>query len=388
MTPNPPAAALIPGRESSFEWLRLGSALLVVLCHFAALYASYFHAFDVDNATLRTAPSAITTTLTALYFQFHGAYVFFAISGFVITRPWFINAQAPAKLPFLGRRAFRLLPAATAAILVAALFDFFHLEIRSIDVATLLLNLFYLNWLPPYVAPPILIVTWTLAVEWLFYLTAPFIANILLSQRRRVIVALLLAMLLGVTLRTWTANAYAYPLYFAAGIAIAIKRSASGNLPSNARSGWLLAAGVLTILVASLLYAWQAPIHWRPVQWAWRPFDTFVVIHLTGTIALLWWASGPASSQGHASKVLSALPALTYSIYLWHLPACLLVFAAMRNVALPVAQLPEMARLPVLLAAATLLTLALATFSYLTTERPYFRWKQRQSLAKVSAGVD
>ena len=86
--------------------------MLVVVCHFAALYAAVFHAFDVDSATFNSAPSAVTTALTALYFQFHGAYVFFAISGFVITRPWFASAQTPAATSFLGRRAFRLLPAA------------------------------------------------------------------------------------------------------------------------------------------------------------------------------------------------------------------------------------------------------------------------------------
>ena len=106
--PAPPLVRLSTGVPVASEWLRLVSALLVVVCHFAALYAAVFHAFDVDSATFNSAPSAVTTALTALYFQFHGAYVFFAISGFVITRPWFASAQTPAATSFPGRRAFRL----------------------------------------------------------------------------------------------------------------------------------------------------------------------------------------------------------------------------------------------------------------------------------------
>lgn len=380
MTNVPPPGTPVNGRTSRFEWLRLVSALLVVVCHFAALYAAVFHAFDVDSATFNSAPSAVTTALTALYFQFHGAYVFFAISGFVITRPWFASAQTPAATSFLGRRAFRLLPAATVAIIAVAHFDFYQLNFRQVDLATLLQNLLYLNWLPPYAAPPILIVTWTLAVEWLFYLAAPFVASVLVRLQRPILAVVVLATLLSIALRTISPNAYAYPLYFAAGIAIAIWRSVRQGGTGIDRSLLLLVGGGLAILAASLVYASQAPISWRPVQWAWRPFDTFVVMHLVGTVALLLWASNPASTDAGERKILTKLPTLTYSIYLWHLPACMLVFAAVATIAAPAAKMPELARMPILLAVAVLLTLALSVLSYLIAERPYFRWKQRQSL--------
>jgi len=387
LTNVPPTGAPVSGRTRRFEWLRLVSAMLVVLCHFAALYAAVFHSFDVDSATFSAAPSTITTALTALYFQFHGAYVFFAISGFVITRPWFATARTPAAIAFLGRRAFRLLPAATVAIIAVAYFDFYHLDFRQVDFATLLQNLLYVNWLPPYTVPPVLIVTWTLAVEWLFYFAAPFVVSAIVRLQHPILAVVTLAILLSIALRTISPNAYAYPLYFAAGIAIAIRRSACKGGTGNDRSLLLMISGCFAILAASLVYASQAPINWRPVQWAWRPFDTFVVMHLVGTVALLQWASNPTSSDAGERKILTKLPELTYSIYLWHLPACMLVFAAMAAVGAPAASMPDHARLPILLAAAILLTLALSTLSYLIAERPYFRWKQRQSLPTTPAEV-
>jgi peptidoglycan/LPS O-acetylase OafA/YrhL len=197
LTNVPPTGAPVSGRTRRFEWLRLVSAMLVVLCHFAALYAAVFHSFDVDSATFSAAPSTITTALTALYFQFHGAYVFFAISGFVITRPWFATARTPAAIAFLGRRAFRLLPAATVAIIAVAYFDFYHLDFRQVDFATLLQNLLYVNWLPPYTVPPVLIVTWTLAVEWLFYFAAPFVVSAIVRLQHPILAVVTLAILLN-----------------------------------------------------------------------------------------------------------------------------------------------------------------------------------------------
>lgn len=366
-------------REGRIEWLRFGSAMLVVVCHFAALYASYFHSFDVDSATTEASPSKITTALTALYFQFHGAYIFFAISGYVIAKPWLERLQVPSHHEFFQRRAFRLLPAATLAIVATAYFDFYHLEHRNIEAPTLLLNLVYLNWLAPTSTPPILIVTWTLAVEWLFYLAAPLLVGFLIRQQRPLLSLIVLTLLSSAVLRSITANAYAYPLYFAVGIAIAIQRTSSHVYHPNRTYSWqLLVSGCVTILLASLLYSAQAPINWRPVQWEWRPFDTFVLLHLAGTTALLYWASSPATKSAKVPNIAPKLPKLTYSIYLWHLQASILLFAVVSTIATPQTSLPETVRLLSLLALALLLTLALAWLSYLIAERPYFHWRRRQ----------
>ena len=83
--------------------LPLCSAIRVILIH-----------SDVDSAN-NCRHRKLQRHPTALYFRF-GAYIFFAISGYVIAKPWARNIPVPSHHEFFQRRAFRLLPAATLAI--------------------------------------------------------------------------------------------------------------------------------------------------------------------------------------------------------------------------------------------------------------------------------
>lgn len=368
-------------RDERLEALRLFAALLVVLCHVAAMYASQYLALDVDASTLHTTQTPVSGLLIALYYQFHGAYLFFAISGYVITRAWFDRQTFPRQLEFLSRRARRLLPAACCAILASALFDFYALQWKPLDVAQLAQNLTYLNWLIPDARPPVLIVTWTLAVEWLFYLVIiPLAARLVFKPPWW---TLFLALVVALALRQVSANAYAYPLYFALGVILSQRASARATLNAAPTQTATLAiarliGGLVLITAASLTYAHLSPVQWRPVQMAWRPFDTFVLLHLAGTGLLLQWASasGPRIPR---TPGIAPISRLTYSIYLWHLPAALLSFALLARLS-TVQNMPDLWRLPLAITTCLLATLAFAQVSFSLLEQPYFRWRRRQAM--------
>lgn len=364
-----------PAREMRLDALRIVAALQVFVCHFAAIYAAVFLALDVDHNGLTATRDLLRNGLILAYFQFHGAYLFFAISGYVITRPWFVKRRLPSYSDYLARRAMRLLPAATTAVLVAAHYDFVQWQWRTPSLVEVLLNLTYLNWLAPAAHPPVLIVTWTLAVEWAFYFTAPALAALLIpyrASRYRVVLCVVIAITFAAVLRSSTANAYAYPLYFAIGMAFA-------GLPQGGVAGRsfssVAAGGAALVAVASLTYAATSTVADRPVQWGLRPFDTFLLLHLAATVALLFWATRAAVVPSPTTRGLATFSPLTYSIYLWHFPvlsACTVAVATLPEVR----SMGDAVRVPLVFAFSAAATLVVASLSYAIFERPYFAWRR------------
>jgi peptidoglycan/LPS O-acetylase OafA/YrhL len=87
------------GHRNSFDALRLGGATLVLFSHSFALAAA-------------TEPHLGSASL-----GFLGVEIFFAISGFLVTKSWDARQQLPA---FFAKRALRILPGLAACVLVSA----------------------------------------------------------------------------------------------------------------------------------------------------------------------------------------------------------------------------------------------------------------------------
>ena len=107
-----------PGRISYLESIRGLAALQVLLLHFLAAFTPEF-VFSLPGA----APVAGFVHLSPLYFLYDGysaVYIFFALSGYVLTRSFERNlarpfAQVPARIVRLG------LPAMAAVLVSAAI---------------------------------------------------------------------------------------------------------------------------------------------------------------------------------------------------------------------------------------------------------------------------
>jgi peptidoglycan/LPS O-acetylase OafA/YrhL len=89
------------GRANNFDLLRLGAAALVLISHGYAVTGRF------EPLTLATGRSL----------GHIGVLVFFAISGFLVTRSWLTE---PSVLAYAAKRALRLLPALFVALLVCA----------------------------------------------------------------------------------------------------------------------------------------------------------------------------------------------------------------------------------------------------------------------------
>jgi peptidoglycan/LPS O-acetylase OafA/YrhL len=135
-----------------------------------------------------------------------GVDVFFVLSGFLISSQLFAEAQRSGTLDlrhFFLKRCRRLLPAFLAMCALYWVIDFCFLKNATrpdlFRLTSLLLtaNLHWARGSNPY---PLLNHTWTLAVEWQFYLLWPFVVVLLakLRCRKASAFALLLAGMLAV----------------------------------------------------------------------------------------------------------------------------------------------------------------------------------------------
>jgi peptidoglycan/LPS O-acetylase OafA/YrhL len=289
-----------------------------------------------------------------------GVDVFFVISGFVITGLLLRERAARGRTSlahFYGRRARRIIPAATLVIVVVVLATYRVLgpvtgnqtAIDSRWTAVFLANFHFAslgsNYLTAGLPPSPLLNFWSLAVEEQFYLVYPtlFLLVAVLGVRRwsmraRLMVAL--GAVIGASF-AWSVvqtasnaqTAYYSPLTraweLALGALVAVAAPWLMRVPQRL-AAWATWLGLVAIAVSAFWFDAQTPF---PGAWAAVPVVGAALVIAGGT---------PVPPRG--TEVLLRRPpfqwlgTLSYSLYLWHWPILILAAESMGKSSLPFAQ--------------------------------------------------
>jgi peptidoglycan/LPS O-acetylase OafA/YrhL len=391
------AVAPPPGnpRFPLFDALR-GLAVLAVVVYHVFVFTGALNRRGIGDAV------AVAGSL--------GPILFFAISGFLLYRPWVAaraaGKPAPSTLGYARRRALRILPAYWFALTVLALFPgiagvfsgdwwryYFFLQLYDTDTLGL--------GIP---------VAWTLCVEVTFYLSLPLWA---LAARRRRAPAELRALgalaLAGVAIQV-AAGREAIPdvlgqsllgqsTWFSLGMALAVVSVA--GLPAAGRSRALMQAVAdhpgLCVAGAILAFGALIPLRHQPggllgivaALQTQQPYPKLLAdIALTALVLALvlapavWDAPARLPQKVLAAAPLAWLGLISYGVYLWHLTIVeLLVLPAMPTHfeadGLGLGERIGDGVTPIALALALAAACAVAAASYRWVELPFLRRKER-----------
>ena len=313
---------------------------------------------------------------------FLGVDVFFALSGFLITGLLLDEWRRSAGVAlgrFYVRRVLRLMP---ALLFLLSAFTLFWGLVRhdwpwDRDIPVLLL---YANWWEAshWGAMEPITHTWSLVLEWQFYLVWPPILVLLLAQgvRRRTLLWSLGPLLVSLTLLrawAWDAGVPRGRLFYGldtrgdailAGVWLAVALGTGEGLrrlPLRAgcvlRVGAWLALGVLGALMAVVRVSGPVPY-----------LGGFLVAALAGCLLIVQVLAAPDAllARALAWKPLVGIGRLSYGIYLWHYPIFELLDLAPSGLPYSVQVLVKF-----------LLSLAAAWISYVLVEQPFLKLRRR-----------
>ncbi len=303
----------------------------------------------LDIEGLRALAVVLVLAYHAHVGPFDGGYlgvdVFFVVSGFLITSLLLDELQRAGFLSlrrFWARRARRLLPASTLVIVTTLLVGTLVLDPLSaaelardaLAAAVFVINIVLARRQSDYLtadrAPSPLLHFWSLALEEQFYVVWPVLLQVLAGYRRhpRAVVSALVVVLWPVSFVACVAftdtdqpwaffglPTRAWELLTGAGLALVVGRIA--RLPAAIRSvvGWI---GLVTIVVAAVEFGATTPFP-----------GPAAIVPVLATAAVI--AAGPTALRGPIAMLrrrpLTWIGKRSYSIYLWHWPALVLVAA-------------------------------------------------------------
>jgi peptidoglycan/LPS O-acetylase OafA/YrhL len=315
--------------------------------------------------------------------------VFFTLSAFLLALPFARAVLAQAPMPdtrgYLRRRALRILPAYWVQCLVLFALAAAGLSVTGIRdwpgwPAALAHVVLWIDAWPQ--VRPLIGSWWTLPVEFAFYLLLPVLAHALGARRWG---WLLLALPLAWLWRAWwqwhppggvSANEWINHLpgridQFAIGMlaALAWARHEAHGKPLDARLAnavFALAAATFLLLPTLLLLDGRAHpdqvMSLHPVVLAWHTLASLVVA--AGLVAC---AARAPWSRALAATPFAWLGTISYSFYLWHVPAIAWIRAQSGDTIRADEAWP-------FFAACLLLSLGLGGLSWWVIERPVQRW--------------
>ena len=321
-----------------------------------------------------------------------GLVLFFVLSGYLLSRPWFAAALGERRPPSIGRyvrtRAARILPAYYVA-LGGSILLLWGLQgtpgLRLPPAGELPLFVVFGQNLSPATVMKLNPPMWSLAVEVSFYAVLPVIGWLALRlPRRRGSLALVPLALVAVgVIYNWAISGQGLSMtfsktlaamlpYFALGMLAALV--AHGRTIDTAAKRVLVTVGIVLVLADAFA---KAAVPASGID-ATTLFSIMRDLPSAVGFALIVGALAIAPrSRVLGGRVLPAMGIISYGFYLWHVP----VLMVLRGYDL----LPLD---PVLGTAVALVpSLALATLSWFVCERPVLRWTARRERRRLDERV-
>lgn len=360
-----------PGRIAHLDSLRGLAALIVVFHHCLVTFPAFWAVYQ-RPATTPLMRLLGNTPFHILWAGDEFVLVFFVLSGFVLSLPFWNGAQMTFG-QFVVRRIFRIYPAYLAAIaagmILMSLLSHGPLEGLS-------------DWTHQFWNRPL---NWKIVSDQIFLMASAgdnYIDTPVWSLVVEMHVSLLFPLVI-LAIRWSEAGAFAGSLALALLGDWAARRNPGGypfltSFATSANFVWLFVAGALMARHRAALGAWTGRLP-LPVQWAafasalvalnaiWQfgAGETWRFLEQTGAIALV----GCAAFMGWAKRALDVsllrwLGKISYSLYLVHFIVLFALLYAFRGVV----------TLPFVLITVPLLSIAAASLLYRFVEMPGIAW--------------
>jgi len=229
-----------------------------------------------------------------------GVFVFFALSGYLLYRPFLRDGTVDLRA-YAIKRAARILPGYYVALVALTLLTGSRLPFQQ-PVAYLALASAYQGPLRDFLGS-----AWTLSAEVLFYVTLPVIAWAVRGREALSLgvlalasatAALALRLYGGESLALWPS---AYPAVFYAfvpGMLLAVVQARRPEAFARLRGGWALATGAVLLVLATLTQV--------------LPVALFAAL---GTPLLMGWVM---QRPVPAARTFAFLGGASYAMYLWN----------------------------------------------------------------------
>jgi exopolysaccharide production protein ExoZ len=374
------AQASFAGRHTGLDLLRALAIVLTFFVHFLWVIGGWWYRRDFEMLAIRDAKSFGEAFLIWLYHSQHGVFLFFVLSGYLMGRKWF-GGRPVSATAFLRDRAWRTLPGAWAAVAVALALLATSGKLPSDPVLRFLENAFFLNWFRYDDSRALLVVTWSLQAEWLFYLSLPVVASVTMRYFKHSpeIAVAAIGLTICVALKFVSLRGAAYALFFIAGVIAAIKES--DWRAHIEKTPWWFVLSIYTLV--NLVYAWLSPTAARVQQNFWNPFDTHAIFFsITATVLLLKVAQTQFSDSAWV-RGGRYIGRISYSIYLWHL-LVILVVGDWFKWPLALDEFGRFASFAIYTCTVIAATWMVSALSFALIEQPYFNRRRAQSPVKSS----
>lgn len=334
-----------------------------------------------------------------------GVTLFFILSGFLLSRPWFLAAALGEHLPssrhYLWKRALRILPLYWLVIVVALLAD---PENADAGVQEWVTNLTLTQLYVPDLLPSSATQMWSLCTEVAFYVVLPILCWSFIGRSRRLDVRRVLvgAGALSVLGVVWQASVATIPgdeghyaqwlpgflPWFMVGLAYAACSAALTANPDRKHAGrllerlghdlagcWILAAAVFAVACTPI-----AGPRLLLTPTAWEAAFKVVLYTVAGAFFVLPLVFGPERSGWVRTRLSSAVPhwlgEISYGVFAIHMLVLNLVFHVLD---LEVFE----GRFLTVASLTLVITFALATASFYLLERPILRAKNIRYFSRM-----
>jgi len=357
----------------------------------AALLVLFFHYWSMTGRQALPAPLLVVATSGGV-----GVDIFFAISGFILFLPWARAAWTGARIDvrrFLSNRFLRVVPAFwfNAGVLVLVTCPVLLFSVGGLGRLFIYCS-FLAGFAPPSQAPSFLVndVAWTLCIEVCFYLVLPLVARFFVRDRWKIALPVVLAATIlfklvaiaryghlenvGVLVGAFR-NIVGMFGEFAAGMAVAAIWAKLEHRGVQLRPGVSLGctiigiAGVWTPLALNQYFVGREDYGHGTGPLGYLPLLTmFPVVALFAGVAIF----GICYQPNVVTRLLSLRPiaylgAISYGIYLWHLP----LGQWLTHGVGPGVDPASRRMLLSLLVVGTLVSIGVAAFSHQFVEKPF-----------------